>query len=74
MKNLTFTLGTLIIVCLLAAGCIKKETPVEQFWGTSFNLAKYNQIADLEAPRDNEPKTGREAAVGTKVMENYIGF
>ena len=72
MKNVTFTLGTLIVVCLLAAGCAEKETRVQQFWGTSYNLAKYNQIADLEAPTDNEPVLGLEGAVCTKVMETYI--
>ena len=72
MKNIAFTLGTLIIVCLLTAGCAKKETRVQQFWGTSYNLAKYNQIADLEAPIDNEPILGTEGAVGSKVMETYI--
>ncbi|WP_419176062.1 hypothetical protein [Desulfosediminicola sp.] len=71
MKKLTFTLGTLTIVCLLAAGCAK-ETRVQQFWGTSYNLAKYNQIADLSAPVDHEPITGMEGAVSTKVMETYI--
>ena len=72
MKNVTFILGTLIIVCFLTAGCAKEETRVQQFWGTSYNLAKYNQIADLEAPRDNEPMTGMEGAVSAKVMETYI--
>lgn len=73
MKNITFILGALIIASLLTtAGCAKKETRIEQFWGTSYNLAKYNQIADLEAPRDNEPKTVVEAAVSEKVIETYI--
>lgn len=72
MKNITFSLGALIIVSLLITGCSKKETRVDQFWGTSHNLAKYNQIADLDAPRDNEPKTGMEGAVSAKVMETYI--
>ena len=72
-KNMTFTLGALMIVSLLiTAGCSQKETQVDQFWGTSYNLAKYNQIADLEAPRDNEPMTGMEGAVSAKVMETYI--
>ena len=72
MKSVTFTLGILIIACLLTAGCAQKETRVQQFWGTSYNLAKYNQIADLEAPRDNEPITGMEGAVSAKVMKTYI--
>lgn len=72
MKNITFILGALIIVFLLSAGCAPKETRVEQFWGTSYNLAKYNQIANLEAPRNNEPMTSMEGAVSAKVMENYI--
>jgi len=72
MKNITLTLGALIIGSLLTAGCSQKETRVEQFWGTSYNLAKYNQIADLEAPRENEPRTVMEGDVSTKVMETYI--
>ena len=72
MKNIMITLGALIVVSLLTVGCAPKETRVDQFWGTSYNLAKYNQIADLEAPRDNEPMTGMEGAVSAKVMETYI--
>lgn len=72
MQNITFTIWALIVASLLIAGCAPKETRVDQFWGTSYNLAKYNQIADFEAPRDNEPMTGMEGAVSAKVMETYI--
>jgi hypothetical protein len=72
-NNMTFTLVILTIVSLvLTAGCARKETQVEQFWGTSYNLARYNQIADLTAPIDNEPMTGMEGAVSAKVMNTYI--
>lgn len=72
-KNMTFTLGALIIVSLLlTAGCSQKETRLDQSWGTSFNLAKYNQIVDLEAPADNEPKEGMEANVSIKVLDTYV--
>lgn len=77
MKNVTCTLGTLIIVCLMTAGCAREETRVQKFWGTSYNLAKYNQTAEnqmieLEAPEDNEPITDMDAAVTNKVMKTYI--
>lgn len=72
-NNMTFTLLTLALVSLfLTAGCAHQETQVEQFWGTSYNLARYNQIADPTAPIDNEPITGMEGAVSAKVMNTYI--
>ncbi|MFT5728446.1 MAG: hypothetical protein ACI8PB_002600 [Desulforhopalus sp.] len=71
-KNMTFTFGALIIgSLLLTAGCSQKETRLDQSWGTSYNLAKYNQIVDLEAPADNEPKEGVEANVSAKVLNTY---
>lgn len=73
MKTISFPLAALIIAAFITTtGCTKTETRVDQFWGTSYNLAKYNQIADLEAPIDNEPLTGVDGAVSTKVMNTYI--
>lgn len=43
-------IATLIIISFLSlSGCMQRESRVENFHGTSFELAKFNQIINLDA-------------------------
>lgn len=63
-----------LAVFLLAfqfTGCAYRPTPVDQFYGTSFELAKASQIANPAAGVASGPPMGLEGEVGTRVMDRY---
>ena len=44
---------------------------VQMDYGTSYNLAKFNQIVDLAAEKNLEPVTGFDGAASHAVIERY---
>ena len=64
-----------ILVMALLIGCSKRQTPVEQFYGTSYELAKQSQIHNPQAGIGDGPPVGLEGSVGSKVVDRYeAGF
>lgn len=62
---------TVFLPAFLVSGCAYRPTPVDQFYGTSFELAKASQIANPEAGVASGPPMGLEGEVGAKVMDRY---
>ncbi|CAG36263.1 hypothetical protein [Desulfotalea psychrophila] len=73
MKMKKCMLAMLLVPFLLLIGCTKQPTQVDNFYGTSFELAKQSQIHDLNAGKDVAPVEGLEGSVGTRVMKRYEG-
>jgi hypothetical protein len=60
--------GTLIAV---AGGCAKQDTRVDNFYGTSYDLAKQSQIANPQAGIQDGPALGMEGDVASRVIDRY---
>ena len=60
---------TLSIVLLLFAGCAYNT--LETNWGSSFEAAKINQIANPEAAENLDPVVGLDGELAQKNMESY---
>lgn len=64
-------LGGLVVGAMLAAGCSSQETMsrMKTDYGTSYELAKYNQILNPEAEKNLDPVYGfhGQAALATIV-------
>ena len=73
MKTKKCMLAMLLVPFLLLVGCTKKPTQVDNFYGTSYELAKQSQIYDLSAGKDVVPVEGVEGSVGDRVMKRYEG-
>lgn len=68
---------TILIGAILAvsAGCAKQETRVDNFHGTSYELAKQSQINNPKAGIKDGPSLGLEGDIAAKVMDRYTkGF
>jgi hypothetical protein len=66
-------LATLVMALLI--GCSKRQTLVDQFYGTSYELAKQSQIYNPQAGIGDGPPVGLEGSVGSKVVDRYeAGF
>ncbi|WP_136796451.1 hypothetical protein [Desulfosediminicola ganghwensis] len=60
-----------VVGFLTLTGCTIHPTPVEQFYGTSFELAKLSQIANPEAGVESGPPVGLEGEIGARVIDRY---
>ena len=60
-----------IILFVLSVGCTKRETQVDRFYGTSYELAKQSQIDNPEAGVEDGPSVGLEGEVAASVIERY---
>jgi len=58
-------------IFLFLAGCTIHPTPVEQFYGTSFELAKVSQVANPEAGVESGPPVGLDGEIGARVIDRY---
>lgn len=65
-----FPLIGLVGVSLIFAGCATPSRLVMDY-GTSYNLAKYNQVLNLAAEKNLEPVTGFDGVAAQVVMERY---
>lgn len=70
MRHL-FIVITLGLVALFLAGCASGPSRVEMDYGTSHNLAKFNQTYNPEAEKNLDPVTGIDAQTADKIVEKY---
>lgn len=65
-----FALIGLVALFAFAAGCAG-PTRLEMDYGTSFKLAKFNQILNPEAEKNLEPVTGFDGGAAKATMDRY---
>ena len=64
----------ILLICL-DAGCTRQPTRVDNFYGTSYELAKMSQIYNPNAGAQTGPPVGLQGPVAEKVVERYLkGF
>lgn len=61
----------LMVVTLALLGCSTLPTALERDYGTSFKLAKFNQILNSEAEKNLEPVTGMNGVAAQGAIEKY---
>ena len=61
----------IVIILGVSVGCAKRETRVDRFYGTSYELAKQSQIHNPAAGIKDGSPTGLEGGVASKVIERY---
>ena len=65
---------TALLICF-DAGCTRQPTRVDNFWGTSYELAKVSQVYNPNAGIQTGPPVGLQGPVAEKVTERYLkGF
>jgi hypothetical protein len=71
--NLKFAL--LLMAIAMVAGCTKPPTLVDNFYGTSYELAKQSQLSNPAAGIHNQRPEGMEGSVGKLIVDRYeAGF
>jgi hypothetical protein len=74
MKKRYMVLVGLAAMFLIVAGCGSlgtQLTRLEMDYGTSYNLAKFNQIVNPEAEKNLKPVTGLDGVAAQKVVQRY---
>ena len=61
----------LIMIPIGLLGCSTLPTRLEIDFGTSFKLAKFNQILNPEAEKNLDPVTGFDGGAAQGVIEKY---
>ncbi len=66
-------LGGLVVGALLTAGCSSQETMsrMKTDYGTSYQLAKYNQILNPGAEKNLDPVYGFDGKAARETIEKY---
>ena len=73
MKSLFVLLGLFASIMLL--GCGLETSRIDADFGTSYQLAKANQILNPDADKNLEPVMGFSGEVGKRVTDKYTqGF
>lgn len=62
----------MVVGVLCATGCATRESLVDQFRGTSHQLAIYNQLASPDAEVGSEPVVGMEGEAAVHTHDLYI--
>lgn len=70
MKKRGFLLIGLVGIFLISVGCAG-PTRLEMDYGTSFKLAKFNQILNSEAEKNLEPVPGFDGRAAQAAIERY---
>jgi hypothetical protein len=70
MKRYFVIIGVIAMFCI-AAGCAQPLTRLEMDYGTSFKLAKFNQIMYPDAEKNLAPVTGLGGRAAQAIMERY---
>ncbi len=65
--------GLFLVVSTLLVGCSKPVTQVDNFYGTSYNLAMESQLYNPNAGKNPQPIEEISGTVGEKVVERYEG-
>lgn len=64
-----------LLLAWTLTGCTSPPTMVDEFRGTSYELALNSQILDPEAGRDLKPVEGVDGETGKRIVERYYkGF
>ena len=72
MRRGCYTLFGMMIGSMLLAGCTNSMTGrVEMDYGTSYQLAKHNQILHLEAEKNLDPVYGFEGGAAQATLDKY---
>jgi hypothetical protein len=74
-KAMTVTLGAMLAFAIF--GCVKNystggNTELDRNWGKSYETAKYHQILNPEAGKNQEPVEGLDGRADERIMEGYI--
>ena len=69
MLNRHPALAGLLIALVLSLGCASK--PLEENWGTSFDLTKEAQVLDPDAGQCADPVTGLDGEASSIEMKKY---
>ncbi|MCJ7603473.1 MAG: hypothetical protein MUO63_18485 [Desulfobulbaceae bacterium] len=65
-------IAALIIISFLSlSSCAHRESRVENFHGTSFELAKFNQIVNLEAENNAAPVETLDGKAANNMIDTY---
>lgn len=65
-------IATLVIISFLSlSGCTQRESRVENFHGTSFELAKFNQIINLDAENNAVAVDTLEGNAANNLINTY---
>jgi hypothetical protein len=70
MKRYFVIIGVIAMFCI-AAGCAQPLTRLEMDYGTSFKLAKFNQVLNPEAEKNLKPVTGLDGVAAEKSIDRY---
>jgi hypothetical protein len=70
MKRYFVIIGVIAMFCI-AAGCAQPLTRLEMDYGTSFKLAKFNQVLNPEAEKNLKPVTGLDGVAAQKSIDRY---
>ena len=65
-------IATLVIISFLSlSGCTQRESRVENFHGTSFELAKFNQIINLDAENNAAAVETLDGKAAKNMIDTY---
>jgi accessory colonization factor AcfC len=64
-------LGGLVLGALLTAGCSGTVSRVQMDYGTSYQLAKYNQILNPGAEKNLDPVYGFDGEAARATIQKY---
>lgn len=76
MLNKLFVLSALLVILTVSMGYAEmQQSRLEQDYGTSANLAKFNQILNPDADKNLEPVSGLNGNAAQENMKKYVkGF
>lgn len=60
-----------MLMITVLAGCSKQQTLVDQFYGTSYELAKQSQLHNPHAGIGDGSSSGLEGSIAQKVVDRY---
>jgi hypothetical protein len=67
-----FALATLVTILSITTGCAQmQQSRLEQDYGTSAKLAKFNQILNPDADKNLEPVNGLSGNAAQENMKKY---
>lgn len=71
MKNGSVSTFLIALLLGLGIGCTKQPTRVDNFFGTSYELAKVNQIGNQDAGIHTGTPVGLDGVIGAKIINRY---
>jgi len=69
-----FTTAIMILFLAIAmlTGCVQRESRIADFYGVSYELAKFNQIYDMDAGKKNvEPINRHDGKAAAATVKSY---